>query len=599
MRDTFSLCPVVTVGMQIRALEAVLRRVAEADSAGLRPVVEIDLDLTALRPRLRTMNALRVAADRYPVPELADPTRLPVLPGYTAEAWDSFLAQSQLPRMYPHFAWRGSNQRGAEPSIYGVFHAAYWTTAWLIEDEPTPGLGEFVRRVEDRGGSVAFLSGRWLDEQVPPSREALRRAGISEPVLLIGNPRHAENVHPGEKADSDAEVKQKRQTEILANLGTPVAVFDDRAANRDAVITAVAACPECAGRPPVLGIGIAIPGFSHDAATASAPLRVSTFEGLMTRGADPRREPFLFARYPRPADGSPYRGLLTGLGRNGKGYVLPRVVDPAADGWELPGNLSAPFAVLVASHPPRSLAVDTFMKAVEEIIPDDILRQLERALTGAEEQARLGLASPFPESPEERKSLWHTLACSWLHSRDLEVMMTVFGYPLQATGIHDMSEEVPVGDLVAAVGRARDEGMPYSPWFLRWVDSVKNQDRVHVDFLNPNLTVGTWRWRPDQDMPQDAMDAHRLSAHHEGDGQDRYDPIEATVNNLLHAREGVYGVQKGPVMGWDQLFSHAGSRAAGEELAKSTWGGRLLGDAVVLLRRLEARGAVMPWELVK
>jgi hypothetical protein len=130
---------------------------------------------------------------------------------------------------------------------------------------------------------------------------------------------------------------------------------------------------------------------------------------------------------------------------------------------------------------------------------------------------------------------------------------------------------------------------------------VRRLDRrgtVNVDFLNPNLTVGTWRWREGVDMPQDAMDAHRVSAHHNGDGHGRYDPVEATVNNLLHAREGATGVQKSPVMGWAAMDAALRTQVGAGELAKSSWGGALLRDAVPILRGLEERGYVMPWGAV-
>ena len=99
-------------------------------------------------------------------------------------------------------------------------------------------------------------------------------------------------------------------------------------------------------------------------------------------------------------------------------------------------------------------------------------------------------------------------------------------------------------------------------------------------------------------MPQDAMDAHRVAAHHEGDSATRYDPIEATLNNLLHAREGIHGVQKAPVASWATLMEQIRSHVGAAVLAKSSFGGQLLRDAIPILRSLEDQGYVMPWGIV-
>jgi hypothetical protein len=180
----------------------------------------------------------------------------------------------------------------------------------------------------------------------------------------------------------------------------------------------------------------------------------------------------------------------------------------------------------------------------------------------------------------------------------MEVVMAAVGYPIAATGVHDMQECVPAEDVIEAVIRSLDRGNHYNDWFLRWVRRLDRRGTVNVDFLNPNLTVSTWRWKAGVAMPQDAMDAHRVSAHHEGNGAGRYDPVEATINNLLHAREGFYGVEKESVASWSDLEDHVKSHAGAASLAKSDWGAQLIRDAIPILRFLEERGYVMPWGIV-
>ena len=188
--------------------------------------------------RARTRRALALAAETFPVPEWQASEPGPkVLPGYTDEAWAAFVSAAVLHERYPNLTWEGNKTPG---SVQAVFHKHYWDPEWLAEDEPTPGLGDFVRRVEDRGGVIVFVSGRWLVNHIPPTRIALKRAGIAAPVLLIGNHLHEENVVAAkdEVAWSDSEVKRRIQADVRERYGVPVAVFDDRQVNREAIIEA-------------------------------------------------------------------------------------------------------------------------------------------------------------------------------------------------------------------------------------------------------------------------------------------------------------------------------------------------------------------------
>jgi len=180
----------------------------------------------------------------------------------------------------------------------------------------------------------------------------------------------------------------------------------------------------------------------------------------------------------------------------------------------------------------------------------------------------------------------------------MEVVMSAVGYSMAATGIHDMQECIPAEDVIAAITQSLEQGNRYSGWFLRWIQRLDRKGMVNIDFLNPNLTVGIWHWKEAVTMPQDAMDVHRLSSHHEGNGVSRYDPIEATVNNLLHAREGMYGVQKQSVMPWEAIERAILSQAESKQLAKSSWGGQFLRKTVPLVKSLESNGFIMPWECV-
>lgn len=102
----------------------------------------------------------------------------------------------------------------------------------MEDDVITPGLSEFEDAVQALGGTVVFISGRWTSEMARASRIALHRAHMgNEPNLVIGNKGHDDPSKP--LSDSDA--KKQAQDYIRAHYGLPVAMFDDRKSNLDAV----------------------------------------------------------------------------------------------------------------------------------------------------------------------------------------------------------------------------------------------------------------------------------------------------------------------------------------------------------------------------
>lgn len=122
---------------------------------------------------------------------------------------------------------------------------------------------------------------------------------------------------------------------------------------------------------------------------------------------------------------------------------------------------------------------------------------------------------------------------------------------------------------------------------------------MNFSFLNPALLADLCHWSPDPGRPQDAMDVHRLSDHREGDGAERFDPLEAGLNNLLHQREGRHGVRKEPVESWAALQARLATETGATELAKNSAARQALRDAAALAPRLEAAGWLTPWSLAE
>lgn len=261
---------VIEEDVQKNTINKLFDKIEQVIKKGEKPVVEIDLDLTAFDPANRTIKALKAAGSKYNISEFLNPeTNFDLLPGYTREAWTNFLCRNKLSEKYPHLKWLGyKDATGDETNVYSVFHTTYWTTEWLIEDTLVAGIVDFVKEIEQKGAVALFISGRWDPLQFTPSREILIRGGISNPVLLIGNPQHDKI--------SDAESKALKQEEIRKDYGTPVAIIDDRIDNRAAV---------CNANPGIdmLSIGISIPDFTYDEEVTGISLKISTFENYLSK----------------------------------------------------------------------------------------------------------------------------------------------------------------------------------------------------------------------------------------------------------------------------------------------------------------------------
>ncbi len=349
------------------------------------------------------------------------------MPGYSDEAWLQFIHELGLEGIYPSLEWICDQRASRRPGTpFARFHQLYWSLDGLAEDSPTPGLGAFVYRVERLGGRVVFLSGRWLPEHKAPSLVALRRAGIPNPSLVIGNPWHETLVPDPWSAVSDARIKAWHQQQVLRDFGQPIAIVDDRAGNRAAIQRAVSTAPGSE----VLGIAIAIPGFTCDPATATEPLRISTFEHFDESLLNAPPRPHLVHRYPGLGLGQPWNGLYEGLGRNIRAYVLPRLVSHPAKA-EVPGNASpAPFQELLHSHRQGSLPESTFLDLCAAILPKAVLEHFQSAMDTARTMAGHGLAEAYPTSAEAEATLRRTLVAAWLHSRDIEALMQCLGYSI-------------------------------------------------------------------------------------------------------------------------------------------------------------------------
>jgi hypothetical protein len=271
--------PIIPPQVQHGALWAILAEAEAVAAGGKTPVVFIDLDLTALLPTIRTAKSLAGVGERFGVPHLKAPGELrdrnnqPILPGYTEEAWMNFIIETGMTTLYPHINWDSPDRNKPDGhlggELYASFRAAYWQQD-LRTDDVSPGLLAFMSLVTARRGRVAFLSGR--PGAPEDSLFTLEQGGIRDPILYFGQQQSGLPVPREHVRDRDADTKFVRTKEAEARGEVVVAVVDDRASNRSAVLSA-------APTSKVLSVAVAAPGFSctPDATDPCNPLRISTF----------------------------------------------------------------------------------------------------------------------------------------------------------------------------------------------------------------------------------------------------------------------------------------------------------------------------------
>lgn len=305
--------------------------------------------------------------------------------------------------------------------------------------------------------------------------------------------------------------------------------------------------------------------------------------------------PASLARYPKllekyPELGGTHRGTYSGVGPDGKYYELPRRVDPKLDGTRLAAKFPVRFDV--KGRAPCSMEFDDFLAMIESTIPEADVKKIDAAIAEAKRLAELDppLAAPFPYEEEAR--VRHTMLYTWLHARDLTVIQEALGYPLDATG-HDQYEDVKAKYLKAQAARTEK-----SAWYRNYLATLADDDDVNVGFMNPHWIADVYRWDPNVQAVQDAMDAHRLSDHHGGNPEDGLDVVEAATNNVYHRREWFLGVRKEAAMRWMDIGRKLEKDEEAAAFIKSGVGVGVARDTAALMEQLEREGKIVPWHLV-
>ncbi|QHT65346.1 hypothetical protein GXP67_00980 [Rhodocytophaga rosea] len=277
------------------------------------------------------------------------------------------------------------------------------------------------------------------------------------------------------------------------------------------------------------------------------------------------------------------RGTYEGYDKEGHFWQLPRNVDPKLDGTQLAKGHKVLFDV---SASPNSIPIDEFDKMIEAVIPDNVINRIEHVI----EAGIFLFSKELAEIPPLDVKAWRRgMILSWSHARDLVVLHDAIGHPRDVAG-HDMDEVVLAKHLQSRLSNEADQ------WYKNYVNSLDQGAWINVGFFNPHISASLYKWGDVKGGVQNAMDAHRLAAHHQGTPEHPLDWIERAVNFVVHhiPREH-WGIRHEPRGEWSDLEERLKEDPA---IKDSEIGKVIARDAAALFELLEKEGKVVPWQLL-
>lgn len=272
-------------------------------------------------------------------------------------------------------------------------------------------------------------------------------------------------------------------------------------------------------------------------------------------------------------------------GSDGKQHlILPRNVEPNLDGIRLAEHRPVIFDL---PDVPDATPLEEFDQLMEAQVPTEVLSRIENVIEAGKFLARKGLAD---QPPLEEREWRRGMILSWSHARDLEVVHDAMGHPRYLKDRHDVDELVLARHLKARLSSA-------DAWYKDYVLSLDDGAWVNIGFFNPHISASLYKWGDAKQGVQNAMDAHRLAAHHLGSPEAPLDWIERAINFVVHhiPREH-WGIRHEP----RGEYSDAEELMATDPAMKDSEIGKMIArDAVRLYEMLEIAGKVVPWRLLK
>ncbi|MCA1381453.1 hypothetical protein [Bradyrhizobium sp. BRP23] len=280
------------------------------------------------------------------------------------------------------------------------------------------------------------------------------------------------------------------------------------------------------------------------------------------------------------------RGYYEGTDPAGRTYQIPRHADPKMDGTRLAARHPCIFDV---TGPDDSISSADFDARIEKQVPQEVLGRIERTIEAGKFLAARGLADAPPIDQRE----WRRgMILSWSHARDLVVVHDALGQPRNVAN-HDMDELVLAKHLQEKLASTPNAHQ----WYRDYIGSLDEGSWVNVGFFNPNISASMYKWGDAKDGVQNAMDAHRFSAHHQGSPEHPIDWVERAVNFVVHHIPREHrGIRHEPRGDWSYLEE----RLAEDPAIKNASIGKVIArDAASMFQLLEREGKVIPWQLLR
>lgn len=273
-----------------------------------------------------------------------------------------------------------------------------------------------------------------------------------------------------------------------------------------------------------------------------------------------------------------------GLDNKGVFHRIPKKIIPEKDGTKLVKDYPAIYDLKTL---PKKLSISEFDDLIDKSIPEDVLKRIDDVIEKSKKLSEQGKADIVAEENEEK---WRRgMKLSWIHSRDIQVIMAALGFDKKLEGVHDMEEFV-------LAKRLKERLHSSEKWYSDVILSLPDDLEVNVGFFNPNFSASMYNWGLNKSGIQNAMDAHRLSDHHLGTPENPLDYIEKAANFVVHhlPREH-FGIRHEPQGQWENF----------EEVLvvdHSTRDNPLLRiiarDAAIIIKMLEEEGKITPWQLL-
>lgn len=280
------------------------------------------------------------------------------------------------------------------------------------------------------------------------------------------------------------------------------------------------------------------------------------------------------------------RGYYEGTDSSGMAWQIPREVDPDLDGTKFAGHHPRLFDT---NHANDSIEVASFDRLVEAQVPPQILRRIDQTIEAGKFLAGKGLADVPPIDLSE----WRRgIILSWSHARDLVVVHDALRQPRNVAG-HDVDELVLAVHLKNKLATTSNADQ----WYNDYVSSLDEGAWVNVGFFNPNLSASMYKWGDAKGGTQNAMDAHRFAAHHQGSDEHPLDWVERAVNFVVHHIPREHrGIRHEPRGNWSDLEARMVEDPA---IKDAPIGKGIARDAARIFQMLESEGKIIPWQLLK